>query len=135
MIDMNSLVKAFPKKNTDYRFAGLNFRKHSNQYYTMNRVSEDKNKIVVKVADNQVFMTKYGYALILDRTHVVFLQFWQVNCNWFGTEVLLNRQYFNVKEFGMHEDFSEDSNNCNFETWLETAEEQEKVENLVKWSK
>lgn len=125
----------------DFRFDGLNWRQYSNKYLTMERVSDDKNKIVVKVADEHIIQTKFGYALILDHSHVVFLKSWQVNNNYYGTEVLLTREYFNIKEWGEHEDFDEEPENLDFNTWLEAAKEQNAVDkdgvklNKVHWEK
>lgn len=129
------------KKNfNEFRFEGLNYSKDSNKYYTMNRVSDDETKIVVKVADNHLIKTKYGYALILDHSHVVFLKDWQVDQNWFGNEVLLNKEFWNVKEWGNHDEFDNDEENLNFDRWLEVAKEQENYKNenglknnSVKW--
>lgn len=129
------------KDFNDFRFEGLNWRQQSNKYLTMDRVSEDETKIVVKVADAHLSETKYGYALILDHSHVVFLKSWQVSENYYGNEVLLTKKFFNVKEWGEHEDFEEEPKNLKFEEWLETAKEQnEKYEdgirrNPVRWEK
>ena len=38
------------------------------------RISEDESRIVVKVADEHIVKTKFGWALILDQKHVVFLK-------------------------------------------------------------
>ena len=97
--------KSKKEEFNEFRFSGLEYRSKSNKYYTMNRVSEDENKIVVKVADDHLIKTQYGYALILDYSHVVFLKDWQVSCNYFGNEVLLQREFFNVKEWGKHDEF------------------------------
>lgn len=113
----------------NFRFDGLNARKKSNKYLTMDRVSENRNKIVVKVADSHLIQTKYGYALILDRTHVVFLKSWQVSENYFGNEVLLTKEYFIVKEWGRFDDFEDEPRNLKFETWLNIANEQELLVN------
>lgn len=122
------------KKFDEFRFEGMNARPASNKYLTMNRVSEDGNKIVVKVAENQLIPTKYGYALILDRTHVVFIKSWAVSSNWYGTEVLLTKEYFNVKEWGEHNDFIDDSYNLTWDAWEAVAESQNNDdENTVKW--
>lgn len=125
----------------EYRFEGLNLRLCSNKYLTMNRVSEDKNKIVVKVAENNIFKTKYGYALIINRTKVVFVKDWQVSDNWFGIEVMLFRDYFNVKEFGEHQEFGNDETYASFDEWVKVAIAQENhldadgdKDNRVKWS-
>lgn len=106
----------------------------------MDRVSDDENKIVVKVSPDNLIETKYGYALILDYSHVVFLKFWQVSNNYYGTEVLLAREFFNVKEWGEHEDFVEDEKNLNFDRWLEAAKAQDSLTdedgdriNIVRW--
>lgn len=123
------------KKFDEFRFEGLNARPASNKYLTMNRVSKDGNKIVVKVAENQLIPTKYGYALILDRTHVVFVKSWQVSQNWFGNEVILTKEFFNVKVWGEHNDFLDDSYNLTWDAWKTAAEDQNENEELpVKWA-
>lgn len=114
------------KKNdfNNFRFEGLNWYQYSNKYYSMDRVSADESKIVVKVGDGHILKTKFGYALILDYNHVVFLKDWQVSDNYFGVEVLLQKEYFIVKEWGTFEDFGEDPENLDFNTWLEAAKAQ-----------
>ena len=121
------------KDFNNFRFEGLEARQASNNYVTMKRVSEDKNKIVVRVGENHLQLTKYGYALILDNKHVVFLKHWQVSENYFTNEVILNRGYFNVKEWGDWEDFSEKPQNLEFENWLKAAQEQQESGMEVKW--
>lgn len=131
------------KDFNEFRFAGLNFKDKSNKYFTMDRVSADESKIVVKVSDSHLQPTKYGYALILDATHVVWLKDWQVSRNFFGNEVLLNKEYFNVKEWGdFSDEFGEEPQNLEWETWLETAKEQDNLKddegnniNKVNWEK
>lgn len=130
------------KKFDKFRFEGLNPRVKSNKYLTMERVSEDKDKIVVKVDGSHLISTRYEYALILDYKHVVFLKNWCVEQNYYGCEVLLNRQYWNVKEWG---DFSlEFGDECNeqrydFDYWLKVAISQNEVDedgdkkNKVHW--
>lgn len=108
----------------DFRFEGLNYKECSNKYFTMDRVSKDENKIVVKVEDNHLIETRYGFALILDNTHVVFLKKWQVSQNYFGNEVLLIREFFKPTEWGIHEEFMKEEDNYDFNTWLEIAKEQ-----------
>lgn len=123
----------------DFRFDGLNWRQSSNEYLTMERVSEDENKIVVKVAPEHLMRTKYGYALILDYSHVVFLKSWQVSDNYYGTEVMLTRDFFNVKEWGEHEAFCDEPENLTYDNWLKVAKEQNAVDedgfkiNRVTW--
>ena len=114
------------KKNfNDFRFKDLNYRSASNNYFTMDRVSADETKIVVKVDSNQLIKTKFGYALVLDKNNVVFLKDWQVSENWFGNEVLLDKKFWLVKEWGDHESFSANAENLKWEKWLEVAKEQD----------
>ena len=134
--------KSKKEEFNEFRFSGLEYRSKSNKYYTMNRVSEDENKIVVKVADDHLIKTQYGYALILDYSHVVFLKDWQVSCNYFGNEVLLQREFFNVKERGKHDEFELNEKNLNYDYWLEAAKAQDAVvdengikSNRVNWEK
>lgn len=129
------------KDFNEFRFKGLNYKEISNKYYTMNRLNEDETKIVVKVGDSHLQETKYGYALILDCNHVVFLKSWQVSRNYFGNEVILTEEYFNVKEWGDWLDFGEDSDNLKFSTWVNAAKAQSKTDvdglplNRVRWAK
>lgn len=111
----------------NFRFDGLNFHRASNKYLTMDRVSKDENKIVVKVSDEHLLATKYGYALILDRSHVVFVKDWAVSSNWFGNEVLLTKKFWNVKEWGNFEDFDINEDNYNFDNWVKAAKEQDEL--------
>lgn len=135
--------KVNKKENfNNFRFEGLNYRSCSNKYYTMNRVNKDKTKIVVKVADSHLLETKFGYALILDYNHVVFIKDWQVSRNFFGNEVLLTKEFFKVKEWGEHVDFCDNEENLIFDNWVKVAEEQENSvdedgikNNEVKWNK
>lgn len=114
------------KDFNEYRFKELNYRNKSNKYFTMDRVSADETKIVVKVGDSHIIETRFGFALILDEKHVVFLKNWQVDSNYYGTEVLLTKEYFTVKEWGdFSDEFGEEPENLNWETWLETAKLQD----------
>jgi hypothetical protein len=121
------------KDFNDFRFKGLEYRKASNKYYTMNRINEEENKIVIKVDDVHLLPTRFGYAFILDRTHVVFLKEWQVNRNFYGNEVLLDKNYFQAKEWGEHENFPEYDCELSFEYYKNIAQEQQKSENVVRW--
>lgn len=111
----------------NFRFEGLHAREMSNKYYHLNRVSDDKNKIVVKVASEHLLKTQYGYALILNSKQVVFLKEWQVDMNWYGNEVILSRDYFIVKNWGDFPNFSNEELNNKFEDWLEIAKEQDSL--------
>lgn len=131
------------KKNfKEFLFKGLNVKDKSNKYLTCDRVSADETKIVVKVADSHLVPTRYGWALILDYSHVIFLKDWAVNQNYFGNEVILTKQYFNVKEWGAHEAFCDDEENLSWDTWLEVAKAQDNFRdeagyklNPVRWAK
>lgn len=125
----------------EFRFKGLGYRDASNKYYTMNRINDDETKIVVKIAGSHLIETKYGYAVILDNKHVVFVKSWQVSSNYFGNEVLLTKEYFVPKEWGEHDDFFENEEALSWESWVEIAKEQSAVDedgmkiNPVKWEK
>jgi hypothetical protein len=124
------------KQFNEFRFGGLNYRSFSNKYYTMNRVSDDDSKIVVKVADDHIMPTRYGFALILDASHVVFLKEWAVSCNDYGNEVLLSREFFNVKTWGdFSENFMDEPENCTWEHYYSVAKVQQDANNMVKWAK
>ena len=119
----------------DYRFFDLNYQDYSSGYFTMDRINDTSDKIVVKVDKSHLKETKFGYALILDDKHVVFLKRWQVSSNYYGTEVLLFEKYWNVKEWGSWDGFGDYDNNLNFSLWLLIAQEQQEHGNIVKWKK
>ena len=48
------------KDFNDFRFSGLDWKKTSNKYMTMKRISDDESKIVVKVGSSHLLKTKYG---------------------------------------------------------------------------
>lgn len=119
----------------NYRFAGLNPKQGSNNYLTMNRVSEDGNKIVIRCSLDLLQPTKYGYAFILDAKHVVFIKDWQVSSNWFGNEVMLDRNYYTIKEWGDHSaDFeAKDEEDMSFDYYKQVALNQASISLPVKW--
>lgn len=123
----------------DFRFEGLNAHQVSNKYLTMNRRNDSNSRLVIKVDSSNIRKTQYGYLLILNKTNVVFLKDWQVSDNYFGTEVLLDKKYFNVKEFGNWGDFEADDTYLIFDNWVKVAEEQSEREedgtpiNQVRW--
>lgn len=128
------------RKFNQFRFSGLDYHVFSNKYWTMHRVSEDESKIVVKVADCHLFPTQYGYGLILDRNHVAWLKDWAVSANWYGCEIMLDKNYFKVvdakKPFDDFGDGSEGGYHMtDWNWWLETAKEQEEAGNHVMWAK
>ena len=72
--------------------------------------------------------------MILDDKHVVWLKDQNVDRNYYGNEVILNKQYFNVKTWGDFSDrFSSEPKNLEFNEWLDTAKAQQKAGNEVKW--
>lgn len=119
----------------EFRFSGLKMLRESNQYWVFNRVSDDEEKIMVRVAESHLLKTKYGYALILDETHVVFIKDWQIDFNYFGNEVLLTKQYFNIKEWGNHDEFSDNEEALNWEYWLNAAKAQNEEKHFGEWRK
>lgn len=122
------------KDFNEYRFRGLNHRTFSNKYLTMDRVSEDESKIVVKIAGEHLFKTKYGYGLILDASHVVWLKEWAVSTSYYGNEIMLDRGFFNVKEWGDFSDnFDDEPENCTWEHYLQIAKAQAAANNHVRW--
>lgn len=118
----------------EYRFGGLNHRPASNKYLTMDRVSADEGKIVVKVADCHLLKTRYGYGLILDRHHVCWIKDWAVSVNWYGNEVLLDMKYFTPKEWGEFDEFDEDEEPLVWDHWLQIATAQSGMTD-VRWAK
>ena len=116
----------------EFRFKGLDYRKFSNKYLTMKRISDDETKVVIKVDDVHLLETRYGYAFILDKKHVVFLKEWQVNRNFYGNEVLLDKDYFQVKEWGDFENFLEDEKALDYSEYVGIAKEQ--INNQVQWA-
>lgn len=122
-------------KFNDFRFEGLEHRKLSNQYITMRRYSDDGSRCVVKVDPCMVQRTRYGWALAIDAHHVCWLKSWQVSSNWYGAEVLLQRDYFKVSASEIFADtISEETENADYENWLHIAHEQsENVFRVVRW--
>lgn len=119
-----------------FRFEGLNARSISNNYYQMDRVDPSGDRIIVRVGDDHVFVTQYGHGLRLDDSHVVWLKDWQVDQNWYGTEVLLNKAYFNPKESKSRDmQFGEIPKNLTWNNWLSAAKAQQKAGTVARWRK
>lgn len=115
----------------DFIFEGLDWEQKSNNYVTCKRVNEAEDKIVIKVGENQIYKTMYGYALILDVNHVVYLKDWQVSDNYFGKEVVLDKKYFNLKKTtkDLSCDFAENEELLKFENLVKIAKEQDSLIN------
>jgi hypothetical protein len=138
---MSNLEGYMEKNFNDFRFSGLNYRECSNKYYTMNRINNDETKIVVKVESDHLLKTKFGWALVLNKCNVVFLKEWQVNCNWYGNYVLLEKSYFQIKTWGTFEMFDDSTDLLSWEAWLNVAKEQRDYvdedgdKKIVRWEK
>ena len=115
----------------NFRFNGFEVKQQSNKYLTMNRISNDNSKVIIDVNPVHLFKTKFGYGLILNSNHVLFVKDWQVNFNNYKTEVLIDSEYFVAKEFGNFEDFADNNDLMSFEGFLKVAELQK--ENKVMW--
>jgi hypothetical protein len=116
---------------TDVQFKGFEIKEQSNKYFTTtSRVTEDKERIIVNIDEEHLIKTKFGYALILDNKNVVFVKEWQVEIAGLGCEVILDKNYFNVKKWGNHEEFDNDVEALEFEYWLKIVEEQK---NMPSW--
>ena len=114
-----------------FRFGGLNATRTSNKYYEMDRVAADR--VVVKVGEESVFKSQYGYGLILDDSHVCWLKDWQVSESYYGTEVLITEKYFQAKKWGTHSNFGIIEENYKYSTWKKAAQEQQEAGTQVKW--
>jgi len=108
----------------------------------MKRVNKEETRVVVKVAEEHVFPTQWGWALILDVNHVVFLRPWQVDVNYFGCEVLIEKTYFKPKEWGNFPSFGENPDNLIWDKWVAAAKAQDNLinedgapRNRVHWTK
>lgn len=95
------------------------FEKVSNNRFAYDgpSVNEDGSKVLVIVNPDQVRETRYGYGLILDSEHTVFIKSWQVLGSCYermnGKLIVLGRNYFNVKDFqfaGQADEYSEPEN-------------------------
>ena len=123
----------------NYKFKGFTedqFKAYSNNYskFTGKHVSDDNNHVVVRVAWNNIIKTRYGFAMIIDRNHVVFGKNWQLwgNGQWNEDIVVsFNRQFFNIKEFGDFEEFAEEGDIKSFDDLVEMAKAQEKQDMFV----
>lgn len=140
---MKTYTKNLKKEQFNaFRFEGLDYRKVSNKYITMKRVNVEETKCVVKIAPEHLIKTKFGWALILDRTHVIFIKDWQVSVsNYYGIEVLLDKEHFIIKNWGVYEEFADNDEFLKFKNWVEVAKTQDELNsdgwqiNPVRWNK
>lgn len=129
------------KKFDEYRFAGLHLHEASNKYLGIRHISADGNKIALRVGQAHLCPTKFGYALILDQHHVVFIKDWQVGTTWFlegeCPVVVLDKAYWKVREFGdWSEFFGDEPKMHDFAEWAKVAQEQASVDDdELRWRK
>lgn len=132
----------FSEFDENYKFKGFKaeqVKKLSNQYKELvgQHVSDDGNNAVLKIAAGHVFKTRYGYGVIVDATHVVFIKDWQV---WgFSRDqqsyiINFNRDYYQVKEYGDFPDFEhyedlKSSDLATFDQVMAIAKQQEEAYN------
>ena len=121
------------KNFNEFRLKGFEVSDRSNKYWRINsRINETEDKIIVRYAVEQVFLTRYGYGLRLGETKGIWLKDWQVSKVWdetlgFVYEIVLD------KNFTVVADFKEDSDYCDedydfsniWESLKEVAEDQE----------
>ena len=132
---MKTYTKSLKKEQfNNFISTGLDYKEASNKYFTMKRVNAEETKCVVKVAPGHLMKTKFGWALILDRTHVIFIKAWQISIsNYYGIEVLLDKEHFLIKNWGVHEEFTDNDQFLKFENWVEVAKEQDNLKNDEGW--
>lgn len=64
-------------------------------YFFNNRISKDKKEVILKISEDKVFETKYGFGIYLANNKVIFINNWQLSINFTGeTEVYLKKEYF-----------------------------------------
>lgn len=121
--------------DADYTYKGFGSEqmlKATNTYTSFlgSHVSKDKNNAVVLVDSMQVMKTKYGYGVVVDDKHTVFVKDWQVwgrNAENKHVVINFNRQYYNVKEWGNYsESWRKKSNLKTFDDVVKLARKQEK---------
>lgn len=129
------------KKFDLYRFEGLEPKIATNKYLHMNRISADESKVVIRFAKEHVFKTSYGYGFIVGQNHVVWLKDWQIEDNYYSQsfdayEILLSKEFYNVKESNRPFDDIVVENDEGFYSWddiVTIAKEQQEAQNGVNW--
>ena len=98
----------------EFRFGGLNFETLEDKSLTMDRVSEDESRVVIRMHEDHLFVSKFGFGLYLDTTNGVWLKKWQASVNKDKTEVMLSKDFFKVTQFPVDDDLTE---NGEIKTW------------------
>lgn len=129
------------KKFDQFRFEGLDPKIATNKYLYMNRVNADETKVIVRFSKEQVFKTSYGYGFIVGQNHIVWLKDWQVEDNYYSQafdayEILLNKEFYNVKDATKPFDDIYVDNDKGFYDWddiVAIAKEQQEAQKGVSW--
>ena len=100
------VMSKFDANYTYKGFGSEQIKELSNKYnhFIGSHVSRDGNNAVLNIGSEHVFPTKFGYGVIVDRSHTVFVKPWQVwgrNRDNGGYVINFNKQYYNVKNGGI----------------------------------
>lgn len=117
----------------DFRFKGFNYEDHSNKYWKFSsQVNADESKVLIRIDDSNVF-SYYGdngwkvYVLKLDRNHCVFMKHWQYFDGFYGTYILIDKNYYHVVDAKEpFEDMAEEGSMNTWEEVLALAKAQDK---------
>lgn len=117
---------------------GFNYYRSGSYMVFDKQVSDDENKVIVKVDDEMLygFISKFNnrrtYMFKLDATHVVYLKEFQVFNGFYGTYVVLNKKYWNVKEIKNAFDDMSEKEDLSFEKEVEIAKlQQAKTDDIL----
>lgn len=125
----------------DYRFKGFKYQDQSHKYWDFKQqVNDDESKALIRISPDNVFgyMGYKGwtnYVLKLDRDHCMFLKNWQYFEGYYGTYVLLDKNYFKVADARKpFEDMVSQGDMLTWDDALKIAKDQQKMiseDNLV----
>lgn len=127
-------------KNASYELTHINYEEqalkgfnyyNSGKYMVFNNQVANNDKVIVKVADEMLygFISKFNnrrtYMLKLDAHHMVYLKDFQVFNGFYGTYVILDRKYWNVKKASKSFDDMIESADLSFDKEVEIAKDQQ----------
>ena len=126
----------------EYRFKGFKYQDQSHKYWDFEQqVNDDESKALIRVNRDNVFSyVNYNngwrnYVLKLDRDHCMFLKNWQYFDGYYGTYILLDKNYFKVADARKpFEDMVSQGDMLTWDDALEIAKDQQKLiseDNLV----
>ena len=126
----------------EYRFKGFKYQDQSHKYWDFEQqVNDDESKALIRVNRDNVFSyVNYNngwrnYVLKLDRDHCMFLKNWQYFDGYYGTYILLDKNYFKVADARKpFEDMVSQGDMLTWDDALEIAKDQQKMiseDNLV----